>query len=79
MRLVIQNIHSNLVQFDLQQDESDSVADLKRNIEHLQNQPYAQQVLLFRGLLLRDEQKISHLGIKDGDSVVLIVRKVGYL
>ena len=63
--------------FQVEIDASDSVLELKKRIERLEeNAPIPSQKLVFKGKILSDDSSVGSAGVSNGDFVVLMVSRV---
>ncbi len=74
MKILVKTLERT--QFDVEVADSDTIADVKKKIEATQSHPATSQRLLFRGKILEDDQKLLQNDVKEGDFLVLMVKKV---
>ncbi|KAI0339801.1 UV excision repair protein Rad23 [Trametopsis cervina] len=73
MKITVKTLQQKVFQLDA--EDSDTVADLKKKIQETQGHPAEAQRLIFSGKVLSDDKTVASCEIKEKDFLVLTVTK----
>jgi len=75
MKITIKTLQQQ--QFTVEVPDDATVLDVKKKVEEEQKQPVEWQKLIYAGKILVDESKLASYQVKEGDFLVIMVRKPG--